>query len=41
MEVLKEESLRQRQFADDANSFKDECEARLQEILKAVEKLYK
>lgn len=41
MDVLKEESQIQRQFADDANNFKDECEARLQETLRAVEKLYK
>ena len=39
--VRREESQKQRQLADDANNFKDECEARLQETLRAVEKLYK
>lgn len=41
IDMLKEEALKQKQFSDDANDFKNECEARLQEILKAVEKLYK
>lgn len=41
IDLLKEEALKQKQFADDANDYKNECEARLQEILKAVEKLYK
>lgn len=41
IDLLKEESGKQKQFADDANNFKNECEARLQEILKAVERLYK
>jgi hypothetical protein len=41
IDLLKEEALKQNQFADDANDYKNECEARLQEILKAVEKLYK
>jgi hypothetical protein len=41
IDLLKEEAVKQKQFADDANDYKNECEARLQEILKAVEKLYK
>jgi hypothetical protein len=41
MELLKEEALKQKQFADNANDYKTECKSRLQEILKAVEKLYK
>jgi hypothetical protein len=41
IDLLKEEALKQKQFADDANDYKNECEARLQEILKAVERLYK
>jgi hypothetical protein len=41
IDLLKEEALKQKQFADGANDYKNECEARLQEILKAVERLYK
>lgn len=41
IDVLKDEAVKQKQFADNANDYKNECEARLQEILKAVEKLYK
>ncbi|KAG5683354.1 hypothetical protein PVAND_012640 [Polypedilum vanderplanki] len=41
IDVLKEEAMKQKQYADDANDYKNECEARLQEILRAVEKLYK
>lgn len=41
IDVLREESRKQQQFTDDANLYKEECEAKLQETLKAVEKLYK
>lgn len=41
IDLLKDEAVKQKQFADDANDYKNECEARLLEILKAVEKLYK
>jgi hypothetical protein len=41
MDMLKEEALKQKRFADEANLYKDECEAKLQESLRAVEKLYK
>lgn len=41
IELLKDEAIKQKQFADDANDYKDLCEARLQETLESVEKLYK
>ena len=41
IDVLKDELLKQKKSADDANNYKNECEARLQEILRAVERLYK
>ncbi|CAO1399879.1 unnamed protein product [Diamesa hyperborea] len=41
IELLKEEAMKQKQYADNANDYKQECEARLLEILKAVEKIYK
>ena len=39
IDVLKDELLKQKKSADDANYYKNECEARLQEILRAVERL--
>ena len=41
IDVLKDEAVKQTQLAQDASDYKNECEARLQEILRAVEKLYK
>ena len=41
IDLLKEEAQKQKQSSDDANDYKNECEGKLQEILKAVEKLYK
>lgn len=41
IDLLKDDAEKQKQFADEANDYKNECEAKLLEILKAVEKLYK
>lgn len=41
MDLLKEISMQQKQLADQAMENKAECEAKLAEILKAVEKIYK
>lgn len=41
IELLKEEALKQQRFADEANHNKDECEVRLLETLRAVQRLYK
>lgn len=41
IDLIKEEALKQKRFADEANRNKDECEARLQETLRAVQRLYK
>jgi hypothetical protein len=41
IDVLKDEAAKQKQFSDDANSYKNECEERLRELLRAVERVYK
>jgi hypothetical protein len=41
IDLLKEISMQQKQLADQAMEHKVECEAKLLEILKAVEKIYK
>lgn len=41
IDVLKEENIKQTKSSDDANNYKNECETRLRELLRGVEKLYK